>query len=345
MQAVVDVISRRVVDAVLPPSLSAPLKSFQEIPRSVLQTANGATSGTALLAGLTVPAQQSLQTAPQPQPRALPPSQASLASVSQSGTLTAGRTTFARCSLADLRPGDVTFQYLPGHRNFRQFWIAFGGHVSNLWRPWNRADASVLHAFVVTSVDPSRHAIYGVDAAGGNLEDICEVELNFETGARVVPGASYFFYRPTDPAVAQYMVNTAINWATPGLHNFSIPHAVRGPFQSMQPTQNTWDRALFFLQNAQIKAPLLYPGTCKLYNMMCSEFVANVCQTATLLRWRDQNPEYACDGAQLLRGLYDGPTGDAFAVNAAGITPPLLHRRMEDSFGMQPVGFVNDNGE
>lgn len=348
MQAVVDVISRRVVDAVLPAAVSKPLLSFQELP-PLLQIAPAATgetnepAGPALLAGLAaptpqrVPAWQTVTQARAPRRVETP--------VGQGGTITAGRTTFARCSLTDLQPGDVAFQFLPAHRNFRQFWIAVGGHISNFWRPWNHGDASVLHAFVVTGVDPPRRAIYGVDAAGGDLEDISEVELNFATRARVVEGAQYFFYRPTDPGMAKYMVTTAYNWASPGLHNFSIAHAVRGPFQSMRATQNTWDRALFFLHNADIRAPLFYPNTCTLYKMMCSEFVANVCQTATLLRWRELHPQYSDDGSQLLRGLYDGPTGDAFAVNAAGVTPPLLHRRMEDCPGMQPVGWVNDQGE
>ena len=337
MQAVVESVSRRVLGAVLPHfspatgQVSGDIAALGAPPRSP-----GASAATSPLQGaLTPPAPQRVAVAQLP----------ATLGVTQSGTLTAGRTTFARCRLADLQPGDITFQYLSGNRNFRQFWINFGGQVSNLWRPWNRADASVMHAFVVTGVDPARHAIYGVDAAGGDLEDISEVELNFETGARVVPGAQYFFYRPTSPAVAQYIVSTAINWASPGLHNFSIPHAVRGPFQSFRPTRNTWQRALFFLQNAGVHAPLVYPGTHVLYKMMCSEFVANVCQAATLLAWRETHPEYQFDTAQLLRGLYDGATGDAFAVNAAGITPPLLHLRMEQSAGMRPVGFVNDQGE
>ncbi|HET6344174.1 MAG TPA: hypothetical protein VFH51_04535 [Myxococcota bacterium] len=240
-----------------------------------------------------------------------------------------------RVTFSDLRPGDLAFQYQPKNRVVKQRIISLGERVGNLVHR-HRGSPYIVHAFLVVDPRPARREIIAADAAAGDLQDtISLLSMNFNNGDNLNPNATYLFYRVRDRDLQKRIARTAANWCTPGGTNFSTSRAVNAIFHSSRPGRRTQRAAAWMASQVDKPAALRLQGSNQLYRMMCSEFVANVCQAAAVRQWQDGHRRPGD-----VRGLTHGSVGDTFAVDARAMTPAALHARVAASPYVKPVGWL-----
>lgn len=252
-----------------------------------------------------------------------------------------------RVDIGDVRPGDIGFVYQRQLLSTRQKLIGLGERIVNAFRPWRRGSPHVLHAFIVVDTHPERRKLLIADAAAGyDMEQIELMVMDFKHNKRMPPAANYLFYRPNDPNLAKRIEEVARNWTyvTTGVNNFSATNAVRSTFHPAGLRSRSKKRALYFATQADHQGPLMrkdHPNYT--YNMMCSEFVTNVCIAATLSLWQ-RSKQTAGEKADLnLTGLWEGPAGDTFAVDARGVPPSVLQMRLAKSSAIHTVGYIPAN--
>jgi hypothetical protein len=241
----------------------------------------------------------------------------------------------SRVTFSDLRPGDLAFQYQPKNRVVRQRIITLGERVGNIIHR-HRGSPYVVHAFLVVEARPARREIIAADAAAGDQEDtISLLSMNFNNGENLNPNATYLFYRVRDRGLQARIARTAANWCTPGGTNFSTTRAVNAIFHSSRPGRRTRRAAAWMASQVDRPAALRLQGSNQLYRMMCSEFVANVCQAAAVRQWQEAHGRPGD-----VRGLTHGSVGDTFAIDARAMTPSALHVRVAASPYVKPVGWL-----